>query len=257
MRNQPRHERLATIQVLPAVVAGVRRTALTPVPSSAGSLKWALRAARGELCCKARSTAMPVGIATSRNAAARPHRVASTDPISMVQWHRIGTDGPPRMEARPTGSGRERSSPNRCDQCRGQARHLDRSKPSIGAASKAGAGFRPLPVAVSCVTLPTEYEQARHHGETARPPRTWRRFPTPRGDSPRPTNELRRPNEGHPFVEDRGSPRGIHRGGKAPCRTSSAIQGQAPGTQSTTDRDSQSGPRENPRRTDTRFHPAQ
>ncbi len=26
------------------------------------------------------------------------------------------------MEARPTGSGRERSSPNRCDQCRGQAR---------------------------------------------------------------------------------------------------------------------------------------
>ncbi len=33
-------------------------------------------------------------------------------------------DGPPRMEARPTGSGRERSSPNRCDQCRGKARHL-------------------------------------------------------------------------------------------------------------------------------------
>ena len=31
-------------------------------------------------------------------------------------------DGPPRMEARPTGSGRERSSPNRCDQCRGKAR---------------------------------------------------------------------------------------------------------------------------------------
>ena len=27
------------------------------------------------------------------------------------------------MEARPNGSGRERSSPNRCDQCRGQARH--------------------------------------------------------------------------------------------------------------------------------------
>ena len=37
---------------------------------------------------------------------------------------RIDRDGPPRMEARPTGSGRERSSPNRCDQCRGQARHL-------------------------------------------------------------------------------------------------------------------------------------
>ncbi len=35
----------------------------------------------------------------------------------------IVLDGPPRMEARPTGSGRERSSPNRCDQCRGQARH--------------------------------------------------------------------------------------------------------------------------------------
>ena len=31
------------------------------------------------------------------------------------------------MEARPTGSGRERSSPNRCDQCRGQARHLSSS----------------------------------------------------------------------------------------------------------------------------------
>ena len=28
------------------------------------------------------------------------------------------------MGARPNGSGRERSSPNRCDQCRGQARHL-------------------------------------------------------------------------------------------------------------------------------------
>ena len=37
---------------------------------------------------------------------------------------RIDGDGPPRMGARPTGSGRERSSPNRCDQCRGQARHL-------------------------------------------------------------------------------------------------------------------------------------
>ena len=36
----------------------------------------------------------------------------------------ITRDGPPRMEARPTGSGRERSSPNCCDQCRGQARHL-------------------------------------------------------------------------------------------------------------------------------------
>ena len=40
---------------------------------------------------------------------------------------RIGRDGPPRMEARPTGSGRERSSPNRCNQCRGQARHLHSS----------------------------------------------------------------------------------------------------------------------------------
>lgn len=31
-------------------------------------------------------------------------------------------DGPPRMEARPTGSDGEPSSPNRCDQCRGKAR---------------------------------------------------------------------------------------------------------------------------------------
>ena len=38
----------------------------------------------------------------------------------------MAIDGPPRMEARPTGSGRERSSPNCCDQCRGKARHLIR-----------------------------------------------------------------------------------------------------------------------------------
>jgi hypothetical protein len=35
---------------------------------------------------KARSTAMPVGIASIRNAAARPSRVDSTDPISVIQW---------------------------------------------------------------------------------------------------------------------------------------------------------------------------
>ena len=42
----------------------------------------------------------------------------------------MARDGPPRMEARPTGSGRERSSPNRCDQCRGQARHLHDRRPA-------------------------------------------------------------------------------------------------------------------------------
>ena len=58
-----------------------------------------------------------LGIARSRATAAEVGRPP-----------RIGRDGPPRMEARPTGSGRERSSPNRCDQCRGQARHLSSSR---------------------------------------------------------------------------------------------------------------------------------
>ena len=47
----------------------------------------------------------------------------------LIASPRIRSDGPPRMEARPTGSGRERSSPNRCDQCRGQARHLRDRRP--------------------------------------------------------------------------------------------------------------------------------
>jgi hypothetical protein len=57
-------------------------------------------------------------------------RAALHEAFSLVQRirrlpsHTIVSDGPPRMEARPTGSGRERSSPNCCDQCRGQARHL-------------------------------------------------------------------------------------------------------------------------------------
>ena len=67
--------------------------------------------------------------------------------------HTIVGDGPPRMEARPTGSGRERSSPNCCDQCRGKARHLDYPKPSIHAGSSVAAGFKPPRVSVSCVTL--------------------------------------------------------------------------------------------------------
>ena len=62
---------------------------------------------------------------------------------------RIRTDGPPRMEARPTGSGRERSSPNRCDQCRGQARQPSTLN-AVSARPPAGRGFP----ARSCVSLP-------------------------------------------------------------------------------------------------------
>jgi hypothetical protein len=36
--------------------------------------------------CKAQSTAMPRGIASICNTAARPSRVDSTDPISVIQW---------------------------------------------------------------------------------------------------------------------------------------------------------------------------
>jgi transcriptional regulator with XRE-family HTH domain len=40
--------------------------------------------------CKAQSTAMPNGIASICNAAARPYRVDSADPISVIQWTRVG-----------------------------------------------------------------------------------------------------------------------------------------------------------------------
>jgi hypothetical protein len=49
-------------------------------------LKWAVRDARDGMRCKAQSTAMPRGIASICNAAARPYRVDSTDPISVIQW---------------------------------------------------------------------------------------------------------------------------------------------------------------------------
>ena len=38
--------------------------------------------------CKAQSTAMPIGIASICNAAGRPYRMDSTNPISVIQWTR-------------------------------------------------------------------------------------------------------------------------------------------------------------------------
>ena len=60
----------------------------------------------------------------------------------LIASPRIRSDGPPRMEARPTGSGRERSSPNRCDQCRGQARHLRDRRPLPRRAIRPSLGLR-------------------------------------------------------------------------------------------------------------------
>ena len=49
--------------------------------------------------CKARSAAIPVGIASIRNAAARPYRVDSGAPISVFQWTERGSKGSPVPKA--------------------------------------------------------------------------------------------------------------------------------------------------------------
>jgi hypothetical protein len=41
---------------------------------------------RDGMRCKAQSAAMPVGIASICNAAVRPSRANSADPISVIQW---------------------------------------------------------------------------------------------------------------------------------------------------------------------------
>ena len=41
--------------------------------------------------CKAQSAAMPVGIASICNAAARPYRVDSAEPIAVIQWPKLGS----------------------------------------------------------------------------------------------------------------------------------------------------------------------
>ena len=45
--------------------------------------------------------------------------IDSSFPAEPASPSRMRRDGPPRMEARPTGSGGEPSSPKRCNQCRG------------------------------------------------------------------------------------------------------------------------------------------
>ena len=79
----------------------------------------------------------------------------------------IAPDGPPRMEARPTGSGRERSSPNRCDQCRGQARHLSRSPGSI---SWRRQYWRGLAWTAVTVTRKNEGAVSQHRRSSSRSP---------------------------------------------------------------------------------------
>jgi hypothetical protein len=79
--------------------------------------------------CRVTRTAGTIWRPTCRRAWARstrsttPTRRVDSTTCAEARSPTIAGDGPPRMEARPTGSGGEPSSPNCCDQCRGQARH--------------------------------------------------------------------------------------------------------------------------------------
>ena len=86
LKLSPPLEDPARLQLLASELTTLTAQVLGKRAESTESVKWAVRDARDGMRCKAQRTAMPRGIASICNAAARPYRADSTDPISVIQW---------------------------------------------------------------------------------------------------------------------------------------------------------------------------